>query len=339
MPAQPRRKVTIKDVARAAGVSPSTVSHAFSGARTISSATRKRVFDASKTLGYVPNAHARKLRLGKSGMLGLALRPSFDFIRTPDDAETFNRLAGSMATACLHRGLGLVHMPDIIGNGHDIVPMDGCVIAHPETNDPAVDFLESAGIPYVLIDPDMGRSDVPWIVSIDYNSGVRRILDEVSPGGRRRVVLLKQRATNAWNNVSLAAYERWCEEHELTPEIYEIDERLRGQPFEEELGAILAEQQHDLGLVYLASDTTESVLKVIARRGWRVPNDISVATLTDTAHSRMAVPSVTAMDLVHEGASAAAITLLLDRIEGAAPPAHPIVIEPRLSVRDSTASF
>lgn len=336
MPRSPRQKVTIKDVAQAAGVSVSTVSHAFSGARTISSPTRKRIFDASRALGYVPNAHARKLRLGKSGMLGLSLRPSFDFIRSPDDAETFNRLAGSMAIACLHRGLGLVHVPDVVGNGHDIVPMDGCVIAHPEKNDPAIDFLESAGIPYVLIDPDLGRTDVPWTVRIDYANGARQIIDAASAGGSRRVVFLREHATNAWNLDSLTAYEQWCAEHNFMPEVHVIDERLRGEPFEVELDAIIAEQHPNFGLVYLASDTTESVLDTIARRGRRVPHDVSVATLTDTVHSRMAVPSVTAMDLAHEDASTAAVAMLIDRIDGADPPAEPVVVQPRINVRDST---
>ncbi|GAB3556299.1 LacI family DNA-binding transcriptional regulator [Spelaeicoccus albus] len=339
MPSLPKRNVTIKDVAWAAEVSMSTVSHAFSGARPISQATRKRIFDASKALGYVPNAHARKLRLGKSGMLGLALRPTFDFIRTPDDAETFNRLAGSMAIACLHRGLGLVHVPDIVGNGHDIVPMDGCIIAHPNQNDPAIDFLDSAGIPYVLIDPDLARDDIPWIVSIDYAGGVRRILDAVSYHGRRHVVLIRQRAKNAWNITSTTAYGQWCNEMQHPPVVHEIDERIRGAALEAELEAIFATETGDLGIVYLASDTTESVLSMIARRGWTVPDDVSVAALTDTAHSRMSKPSMTAMDLAHEDASEAAIAMLIDRIAGVGPPIAPVVIEPRVSVRESTAVF
>lgn len=55
---------TISDVARAAGVTKATVSHAYSGNRPISAATRTRVFAAAKELHWVPSSSARALELG-----------------------------------------------------------------------------------------------------------------------------------------------------------------------------------------------------------------------------------------------------------------------------------
>lgn len=336
MPSKSRRSATIKDVAEAAGVSVSTVSHAFSGARPISQATKKRVFEASRRLRYVPNAHARKLRLGRSGMLGLSLRPSVDFVSTPDDAETFNRLAGSMATHCLHHGLGLVHVPDIVGRGHDMVPMDGCIVAHPRRNDPAIDFLESAGIPFVLIDPDPGRAATPWTVSLDYVSGVQQILELVSGSGTRPVILINEDEPNAWNLDSARTYSHWCESSGFESRICEIDGAIRGAALEERLAAILESEESGLGIVFMASDTTETLIEVLRRRGWSIPGDASIAALTDTAHSRMSTPTVTAMDLVHEAVSVAAVDMLIARIEGAAAPSTPVLISPQVNQRAST---
>lgn len=272
-------------------------------------------------------------------MVGLSLRPSVDFVRSPDDAETFNRLAGSMAIHCLHSGLGLVHVPDVVGRGHDLVPMDGCIIAHPRENDPAVDFLEAVGIPYVLIDPDPGRPDMPWTVSIDYDSGTDRILDLVSGEGRRRTLLIRERVQNAWNMVSATTYSRWCEWTGWDERVFEIDERLRGTGLADELSTIFSGEEPDLGIVFMASDITGMMLTAIRQRGWAVPGDVSVAALTDTVHSRMSDPPVTAMDLVHEQVAAAAVDLLIERIDGAQPPTEPVIITPRVSSRASTSGI
>lgn len=61
--------VTIIDVAKAAGVSPSTVSHVLNGKRPISDATKKRVHDAIVALGYEPNPNAQALRSTSSGII------------------------------------------------------------------------------------------------------------------------------------------------------------------------------------------------------------------------------------------------------------------------------
>jgi DNA-binding LacI/PurR family transcriptional regulator len=260
-------------------------------------------------------------------------------VRGPDDAETFNRLAGSMAIHCLHSGLGLVHVPDVVGRGHDLVPMDGCIIAHPSENDPAIDFLEAVGIPFVLIDPDPGRAHMPWTVSIDYGSGADQMFDLVSGEGRRRTILVRGRENNAWNMVSATAYSHWCERTGWAGRIYEVDEQLRGPDLEVELSAILSDEESDLGIAYMASDITDTMLAAIRHRGWAIPHDASVAALTDTVHSRMSDPPVTAMDLVHEQVATAAVDLLIERINGAEPPTEPIVIPPKISSRASTSEI
>lgn len=68
-----RKKVTIKDVAKEAGVVPSTVSHVLHGTATITQETKNRVMEAVNRLGYSPNASARALRSKHSGLIGVVL--------------------------------------------------------------------------------------------------------------------------------------------------------------------------------------------------------------------------------------------------------------------------
>ena len=66
-----QQPVTIIDVAKAAGVSPSTVSHTLNGKRPVSDATQRRVLEAIETLGYVPSWNASRLKQNASGIIGV----------------------------------------------------------------------------------------------------------------------------------------------------------------------------------------------------------------------------------------------------------------------------
>src|SRR6188472_271308 len=65
------RRARLSDVAAAAGVSPTTVSHALSGARTVNAATRERILSVAHDLGYVPDRVASGLRRRRTGVVGL----------------------------------------------------------------------------------------------------------------------------------------------------------------------------------------------------------------------------------------------------------------------------
>ena len=66
-------KVKITDVARKAGVSTATVSYVINNSRAVGAETKKKVEDAIRELNYVPNLSARKLKKGKSHLIGLIL--------------------------------------------------------------------------------------------------------------------------------------------------------------------------------------------------------------------------------------------------------------------------
>lgn len=342
-----RTTVTIKDVAAAAGVSASTVSHTFSGRRVISESTRQRVLAAADELGYVPNAHARQLRLGRSNMLGLVLRPRYAVAGTPDAAETFNRLSGAMATESLRRGLGLVHVPDIDDTGHDLPPMDGCIVAHPYENDRTIDVLENARIPYVLADPDPARPDIPWVVGVDYTTGVREVLEAAAGGRVRHVVLLPGTERNAWNIVAEQTYRNWCADAGQEPEVVPLSEGASAETARATVREVLGRRRRGPGgehggavtLVYGDSSATPAVLAELEVLGKRVPEDVGLATLTATVHNRVAGPPVTGMDLSHEQLAQQAVALLVSRLSGEPAPAERQTVAPVVTVRASTRGY
>jgi LacI family transcriptional regulator len=90
-------QVTIRDVAKATAVSPSTVSRALAPGGAVSAATRDRVRAAADRLGYQPNRAARGLITGRTGHLGVIV-PDCSTRSSPTSAKTYRPAPGAWAT-------------------------------------------------------------------------------------------------------------------------------------------------------------------------------------------------------------------------------------------------
>lgn len=124
------RNVTILDVARMAGVSPSTVTHTLNGKRPVGADTRDRVMKAIAALNYIPQANARSLRAGKSRIIGcLAM----------DITETFvNQIVRGAERGLSGSGLSLLFVSKVeFGNDYEAAyaflrshSIDGLLLCH-----------------------------------------------------------------------------------------------------------------------------------------------------------------------------------------------------------------
>ncbi|MDA3626083.1 LacI family DNA-binding transcriptional regulator [Saccharopolyspora oryzae] len=336
MESRTARRATIRDVAERAQVSISTVSHAFSGSRPISEATRERIFRAATELGYDPNPSARSLRTGRSGIIGLILRPRFALTGTPDRAETFNRLVGSVATEMLRRKVGLIHVPDLHDPSVASVPMDGCIVAHPYGADEVLTELLRRDVPVITIEEDPERPEFTWAVRLDYTAVVSRLLDHLREQGARDIALLTGTEENAWNRRTRETYLDWSRQHDRTARTDLLSEGLDVDDAEAMIRSVLDSPERPDAVVVATSDFAALAAKVAAQRGIRVPEDLMIAALTDSEHSRAATPPITAMDLNHEGLAEQAVELMLARLAGAETPAEPLVLSPNLRLRGST---
>ncbi|GHJ21121.1 LacI family DNA-binding transcriptional regulator [Streptomyces albus] len=331
-----KRSVTIRDVAERAQVSISTVSHAFSGVRPISRATRDRVFSAAAELGYDANPSARSLRTGRSGLVGLVLRPRYAVAHTRDRAETFNRLVGSVATEMLRRKVGLIHVPALDDPAVASVPMDGCIVAHPYGGDSVVSELLRRNVPLVTIEEDPERPDLPWAVRLDYTTAVTGLLDHLHHQGAGRIVLLTGSEDNAWNRRTRETHRDWCERNGQRARTELLSESLSAGSAATRVRRLLTAARRPDAVVVATSDFAAVVAGVAGDLGLRVPEDLMIAALTDSEHSRLATPPITAMDLSHEQLAAAGVELMLARLAGAATPHAPVVVDPELRFRAST---
>src|ERR671928_1000781 len=137
----------MREVARAAGVSPMTVSYAYSQPERVSAEAAARVRAAARELGYPgPHPAARSLRRGRVGTLGVVLgeRLSYAF----DDPQAARFLAG-VADVCAAEGVGLTLVP-ITGAASDVqrvaeAVVDGFVVWTTSDDDPVLDAVVATG--------------------------------------------------------------------------------------------------------------------------------------------------------------------------------------------------
>ena len=104
-------KPTISDLARRAGVSPTTVSHAFSGRRHVDPETRERILGIAREMNYHPSSVARGLRSGRTGMIALASSMPFAIAAGPSRLGFLMEIAASAAMSALTRDIALCLIP------------------------------------------------------------------------------------------------------------------------------------------------------------------------------------------------------------------------------------
>lgn len=179
--------VTIADVARAAGVSISTVSYVMSGKRTISRETRDRVAQAISELEYSPHASARSLASRSTNVIGLQAP-----LRSGVDVHVVMQIVGGIVTEArsLQYDILLLTSDDSAGLSHAARAsmVDALLVMDVESDDPRIRTLEGLEVPSVLIGLPAG-ADGLVCVDFDFEAAGRLAAERLAELGHRRVAL------------------------------------------------------------------------------------------------------------------------------------------------------
>jgi DNA-binding LacI/PurR family transcriptional regulator len=185
-------RVTIKTVAQAAGVSPSTVSNAYNKPDQLSAAVRERILAKAQELGYAgPDASARALRSGKAGAVGVLFTDKLAYAFSDPYAVGF--LAG-LAEVAEEFTTSLLLMPlsstDIQGGTNAVqqAAIDAAAIFCVAGGHPALETLKNRGIP--MVSTDRGdHPDLSW-VAIDEVEAAAKLGAHLARLGHRDIVVL-----------------------------------------------------------------------------------------------------------------------------------------------------
>ncbi|WP_411113514.1 LacI family DNA-binding transcriptional regulator [Streptomyces sp. 029-5] len=285
------RRPTSRDVARLAGVSQASVSLVFSGkgSKRVSKATEKRVRDAGERLGYRPQAAARQLRLGRTGLVLLAV-PN---IRGPLFAQV---LASAHDAAEAH---GLTVVASSSWNSKTMARVlsanqfDGLMICSP--NDRQIGELPPL-VPTVLIDSDPALSARNrLVVDLDVAGGMRRAVGHLVDLGHRSIGHLRYRRTSYSFRSRQAAFEAAARNLRVTEFSIPLTEAL--DPTLDTARKLLSDGTPPRAVVCDDDVAAAGVYHAAATLGMRVPDDISVVGIDNTDVAGMLLPGLTTVDL------------------------------------------
>ncbi|MFH9689243.1 LacI family DNA-binding transcriptional regulator [Streptomyces sp. NPDC021019] len=320
------RTVTLLDVARAAGVSKSTVSDALQGSGRVAEATRDRVRTVAEALGYRPNSAARHLRRASTGAVGLHL-PA-----TATRLDYYMNLAFGAVERAQEDGLDMVLLaPSGATGGRIASRVDGLLVIDPEAGDSAVPGLLDAGVPVVTGERYLGPATGPsGAVVCDNAASLTALLDHVTERGARRPALLAPSGSSAWATALRTTAGSWGRAHGVTVTLRTVPFASTPAEAEAATRALLAADPAVDAVICAPDGSAPGVLRAAAALGReagrageadpRAGVALLVASCVDGPATRGAEPPVTAVDLRPAAYGRACADLLCDILAGRAAP-------------------
>lgn len=305
------KKITIKDVAREAGVSITTVSHALSGRGVLKKETRERVIAIAHQMQYMPDWNGRNLKSVKTGLVGLF---------TESIRGYYGQLADFMCEECRVNGYEL----DIfVTNNEEILlgnllsgRVDGAVILHHGFQQESMETLIKAEVPTVFLDREVSGKSVSSVLLDSYQTG--RVAAEYLYGlGHRRILFVKGENTYDGNE-RLRGFCDFMKEHGLTVEQdYQIcGEFDRGIAFES-MTSFLQKNLPIPEAVFAANDDSAfGCIKALAEAGYSVPDQISVMGCDNIELSGWYTPALTTIHTGIDRQGISAVNQIVGLIEG-----------------------
>lgn len=318
---------TIGDVARAAGVSRSTVSYALSGKRSISVETQQRIQDAIRQLGFTANAGARALATRRTMVLGLLLQ--FE----PDEfapamlqyllpiTESARELGFDILMVTDHDGPGAVRRI----TGSDMV--DGVVLLDVTHDDERIPALQQARQPASMVGLPADTAGLD-VFDLDFGASARMLVDHLYGLGHREIALVsppkhvfERGGAYAWRFRD-AAIER-AARHGIHLHVTHghTDNRLIGST----VCAALDARPRATAMIVHHDATIAMLPSVLAARGTRVPDDLSVVGLYTRDFARNFSLTYSHIESAPDVLGRLAVNALVARIESPGTAEKPMV--------------
>ena len=302
------RRATIYSIAESLGVSPSTVSRAFSRPEMVKQSVREQILETARELGYTPNRAARGLATGRTGVIGMLVpdveNPFFPpLIRAVQDAareqDAELLLIDSELSASAEQDLVARIRPQV----------DGLIIASARLPSKQLhDVLR--GVPAVIV--NRAVRSLPAVVC-DNTEALQGLAQHLREHGHSRVALLRGPSAS-WAATSRArAVRSWAESSGV--ELVELG------PFEAQFedGRAAAQQIIDVDAtaVFAFDDLMAAgVIAGLSERGERVPADRSIVGCDDVLLARTMTPGLTTVAAPFTELGRASVEVLGEAIAG-----------------------
>jgi LacI family transcriptional regulator, repressor for deo operon, udp, cdd, tsx, nupC, and nupG len=331
-----RRRPTIADVARRAGVSATAVSFAVNDRPGVSPETRERILTVARELGWRPSASARALTEARTRAIGLVLARDPEQLEL--DAFFVRFLSGIERTLSPADHALLLQIVPAAGSLAAYARLarggrvDGCLLTDIEVDDPRFRLLEAEGVPAVLAGRPAGPCPFPWLET-RHAEGVDAAVAHLRELGHERIAFLGGSAEHEHVRARRARW-RATAGPAAGPEEYATIAPAAPPDASAAARRLLAA---GASAVVCASDSLAlPVLREARAAGLDVPGDVSVVGFDDSPLAALASPALSSVRVDYAEFGAAAAAALLAAIAGEPVPGYS-ASPPELVLRSSTA--
>jgi DNA-binding LacI/PurR family transcriptional regulator len=278
--------VTIRDVAKAAGVSPGTVSRAINNSPLVKPETREQIMQVVKELGYRPHLGARRLSTGKT----LTIKVFVPFFTRPSVSERLNGVVHALAESDYDLVIHNVATPEQRASCFEMLPrrdeVDGALVVSLAPTDEEAARLAEAEVPFTFI--DVRRPDLAMIsqIYVDDVAGGRLATDHLLRLGHRRIGFVGDEIADGFHFTSsrdrYRGYRQALADAGLPVQAGYYSVGPHGRlPAAQQARELLAHPQPPTAIVAASDTQAVGVLQAARALGRRVPEDLSVVGYDD----------------------------------------------------------
>lgn len=329
---------TIKDVAKRAGVSPSTVSRTLKDNPAISEETKVKVRAAMDELGYVPNSAAQMLATGLTHSLGVVLPPLTDrenisqpfymeILTAINEEASCNSQVVSIATGA--RLEELVRQVELM---HRQKRADGFVILYSETKDPVKDYLLKEKVPFVVVGAAVDNTNKVTYIDNDNKELGQEAVKYLRSKGHQKIGFV---TNDLFGQVGQERYQGYLEATkefnlETYPELVfssKVIDSLKENLESNQLTALIVKDD----LIALR------FIQWLNNQGIRVPEDYAIISFNNSTFAEIMHPFLTTYDINIKELGKESVLRLLELLKNPKIKAQKITIPFKLIERESVS--
>ena len=311
--------LTIRDIAKMAGVSSTAVSFVLNNHEGVSEATRQKVQEIIRRTGFTPNVHTRRLNLGKSFTIHVVLR-QYPY-------NLFNQFAletlSGIFTACKPLGYSVIFT--FVDSGTDCSQLlesvrskdcDGVILN--QVSDPSlISLLQQEAIPFVCVDSHMKKDGSVPIVEVDYWQAAHQAAQFLYDNGHREIGYIGPETPTEYYVSTFGGYAAALKEHGLVCNpAWMPDVSFSEASAEAAISQVLQCPELPSAFLCAGDSFAIDVIRSAKKHGLRVPEDLSIIGLDDLFVSQYLEPPLSSVGFDKEALGKRAVETLFRIMNG-----------------------
>lgn len=334
-------RATINDIAKAAGVSPSTVSRAIANNPRISEETRKRIFQLMESMNYHPNMIARSLANRSTKIIGVVVAGTTEkAFQHPFFPEILRGIASGAYKKDYQILISSVNSAieekQAVNRLAKSGMTEGIILLASRVEEPSIPELMKINFPFVVVGRPRNEREVNWVDNDNFELGYNMTRHFIELG-HERIAFLGVSSEFTVTLDRMKGYKRALADHGIP-----VNDRLivEGR-FVDDTGYRLMKELLDKGIIPTGVIVCDDLLafgaiKLLNEKGLRVPQDIAVAGFNNVPLDDYFDPPLTSVDVNAFSLGAKAFDMLLSNINSEIKSTSRAIVPGKLIIRKST---